>query len=54
MNLDKYFADWERAQWPADGSIIVRSKMITERFRVEYLDDGGYKLTPITEDKNDD
>lgn len=61
MNLDRYlrgnymgFTDWDRAMWPEDGSIIVRSRMVTEKFKVEYLDEGGYKLTPITEEKNDD
>lgn len=60
MKLDRYmpmsnvFTDWDRAMWPEDGSIIVRSRMVTEKFKVEYLEEGGYKLTPITEEKTDD
>ena len=54
MNMDRYFGDWERAMWPEDGSIIVRSRMVTEEFRVEYLDDGGYQLIKITEKTEDE
>ena len=61
MNLDRYMrgnymgiTDWDRAMWPEDGSIIVRSRMVTEKYKVEYLDEGGYKLTPITEKTEDE
>lgn len=68
MRLQRYeaaffmepFNDWERSLWPENGSIITRSRIVTEKFKVEYLDEdearwqGGYKLTPITEEKNDD
>ena len=37
---------------PEDGEIITRSRMVTERFKVEYKDDGTIVYNPITEDKD--
>ena len=51
--LDTFMNDMRMAQIPQDGAIIEQSRMVTERFKVEYQDSGEIRLIPITEEDND-
>lgn len=37
---------FEQATLPEEGTIITKSRMVTERYRVEYDEDGVIKLVP--------
>ena len=50
--IDSFFDQARLACIPEDGAIITRSRMVTERFKVEYKDDGTIVYNPITEDKD--
>jgi|DEB0MinimDraft_3_1074331.scaffolds.fasta_scaffold152581_1 hypothetical protein len=59
-SLDDYFFDranrmslsdaWRKSFIPEDGSIVKRTRTITEEFRVKYEDDGTIKYIPIKKD----
>ena len=51
--MDNFFDQAKLACIPEDGAIITRSRMVTERFRVDYKDDGRIVYTPLTEEEND-
>ena len=54
-NFDKLMEDIRLAQLPEDGEVVERSRIVTEKFKVVYQDNGEIRLIPITdEDKTDE
>ena len=51
--IDRLIDDFKMAQLPADGDVIERSRIVTERFKVVHKDNGEIRLIPITEEKQD-
>ena len=51
--MDTLMHDMRTSSIPQDGPIIEQSRMVTERFKVEYQDSGEIRLIPITEEDND-
>jgi hypothetical protein len=51
--VDTLMHDFRMAQIPQDGTIIEQTKMVTEKFKVEYQESGEIRLIPITEEDND-
>ena len=51
--VDTLMHDMRTSSIPQDGPIIEQSRMVTERFKVEYQDSGEIRLIPITEEDND-
>ena len=48
--IDRLFDDFRMAQLPADGDVIERSRIVTEKFKVSHMEDGEVRLTPITDE----
>lgn len=44
---------FDQATLPEEGTIITKSRMVTDKYRVEYDEDGVIKLVPLTEKEND-
>jgi len=44
---------FDEATLPEDGTIITKSRMVTDKYRVKYDEDGVIKLEPVKEEEND-